>query len=178
MARRGRSSTNKQPNLHFVTTTVKNFEKIFANDIYCDILINSLKFLLKRTNSRLIAYVIMPSHIHLILDISEGESLSDFMRDFKRFTSKKITETTKELNEKGILDKLTNNFGGFKIWMDRFDSSVITSISVLETKINYIHNNPVKAGLINEITDWKYSSARNYYADDNSVIEVIGNSLF
>ena len=60
--------------------------------------------------------------------------------------------------------------GKYKLWKDRFDDLIVTSPKVLETKINYIHLNPVRAGLVKEMIDWKYSSARNYYLDDDSLI--------
>jgi len=116
----------------------------------------------------------MPSHIHLLLYMPEGESLSDFMRDFKKFTSFAFYKQISEYDKSGLLKTLQKNAptGKWKLWMDRFDSQIITSEKFYEQKINYIHNNPVKAGLVKEITDWKFSSARNYYLDDHSVLEV------
>lgn len=97
------------------------------------------------------------------------------MRDFKRFTSKKIKTELIGDGENDLMEKLIVNSGtgNFKLWADRFDCQIITSKKALDTKINYIHNNPVKAGLAKEITDWKYSSARNYYTIDNSLIDVL-----
>jgi putative transposase len=56
--------------------------------------------------------------------------------------------------------------------MDRIDDVVFYSEKVLRTKVNYIHNNPVKARLVSNPEDWKYSSARNYLLDDHSTIQV------
>lgn len=56
--------------------------------------------------------------------------------------------------------------------MDRFDSQIIKTERFLKQKINYIHYNPVKAGLVDETTHWPYSSAGKYYLDDNGLIEV------
>ncbi|MBV6478800.1 MAG: hypothetical protein HGGPFJEG_01557 [Ignavibacteria bacterium] len=56
--------------------------------------------------------------------------------------------------------------------MDRFDDVVIITDRVLRTKVNYVHYNPVKAGLVLNPEDWKYSSARNYMFGDHSIIEV------
>ena len=60
----------------------------------------------------------------------------------------------------------------FKIWMDRFDDLVIYNPEILKIKMDYIHQNPVRKGLVKEICDWSYSSARNYYLEDHSVFPV------
>ncbi len=57
--------------------------------------------------------------------------------------------------------------------MRRFDDRIIGSRHMLRTVIEYIHNNPVKAGIVERAADHKYSSARNYLLNDHSVLEVI-----
>jgi len=56
--------------------------------------------------------------------------------------------------------------------MQRFDDEVIRNREMFLTKLRYIHNNPVKAGLVENPEDYKYSSARNYMFGDHSVIFV------
>ncbi len=175
MSRRGRQKYDKSGNTYFITTTVSGFIKVFSlNDKYYDVLIDNLKFYLGKHKALLIAYVLMPHHIHLILHMPVGESISDFMRDFKKFTSKIIKENLQADGFKSTVAKLVeiSRIGKFKLWMDRFDDVILISDKVMEIKINYIHENPVKAGLVKKMIDWKYSSARNYYLNDNSVIEV------
>lgn len=175
MGRRGRSAFDYNGNTYFITTTVIKHIKIFSfGDRYYDILINSLKFLIHKNKAQLICFVLMPNHIHLILFLPEGKGVSDFMRDFKHYTSGKIKHLLESEMKINLLKKLKelSGTGKYKLWMDRFDDLIITSDKTLETKMNYIHFNPVKAGLVAEMTEWKYSSARNYYLDDNSVIEV------
>ena len=60
----------------------------------------------------------------------------------------------------------------FKLWMDRFDDLVIENDKTLQMKIEYIHNNPVKAGFVDQPEQWKYSSARNYILGDHSLMSV------
>jgi len=59
-----------------------------------------------------------------------------------------------------------------KVWEYRFDSFVITNENTLHQKIDYIHNNPVKVGLVSEPTQWRYSSARNYAGFDKLLVPV------
>lgn len=56
--------------------------------------------------------------------------------------------------------------------MHRFDDEVIRNQKIIWTKIKYIHNNPVKAGLAEKPEDYKYSSARNYILEDDSILYV------
>jgi putative transposase len=111
-----------------------------------EILVKAIAYQLNETQSKLVAYVLMPSHLHAILFIN-GKSLSNFIRDFKKFTSQKA---------------LFDICGTQLIWQQRYDRQVIISDKVLSTKINYIHQNPVKAGLVKESKDWKWSSAGDY----------------
>jgi hypothetical protein len=60
----------------------------------------------------------------------------------------------------------------YQVWQDRFDDVAVYSDEVLRTKIEYIHNNPVKAGLADSRDSYAYSSARNYDSSDHSVIRV------
>src|SRR6186713_2480691 len=123
------------------------------------IVIDSFKYLLKDHRSELIAYVIMPNHLHLIPLMKIGESISDFMRDFKKFTSTQIRKLLEAENHVRIVERLRQNAIGyknqtFKLWMDRFDDVVIISEKILKTKVDYIHYNPVKAGLVAKMEDW------------------------
>jgi REP element-mobilizing transposase RayT len=106
----------------------------------------ALTFRLAATDARLIAYVFMPSHLHLIL-ATKGRALSAFMRDFKKYTAQK---------------SLINYCKSSKIWQDRYDRQIIVTHEVLSTKMQYIHNNPVKAGLVDSPEKWPWSSAVDY----------------
>jgi putative transposase len=156
-----------------------NFEKVFSiSDSYYDIILDSLKFVLKKYNAYLLAYVFMPNHIHLILHIDNVKNLSSLMRDFKKYTSTKIRQKLEEDNMQNILGRLKTNAEGkknqvFKLWMDRFDDVMIYTESVLWTKIQYIHNNPVRKELVEKPEDWKYSSYKSYIEDNDGLIEIV-----
>lgn len=83
-----------------------------------------MKYLLCEHQSELIAYVIIPGHIHLIPLMKIGESISDFMRDFKKYTSTKIRKLLEVDGYNQIVERLRLNSRGyrnqtFKLWMDR-----------------------------------------------------------
>lgn len=121
----------------------------------------------------------MPDHFHwLIYPAQEdAERVSDIMADFKKFTSRKLRKLMEEDKKIGWLklfklEKSRKKNWKYKIWQDGYDDLGVYSPKVLKTKINYIHNNPVREGLVKRPEDYLYSSARNYILDDHSIIKV------
>ncbi len=163
--------------LFFITTTVVDFIKVFQTDSYYQILIDNLNFYREKYKFKIIAYVLMPNHLHLILWPKEPEDLPKIMRDFKKYTSLEIRKLLENNKNTKILSSLRRNAlryknQEYKLWMDRYDRLIIYSPEVLTQKVDYIHYNPVKDRLAEEITDWKYSSARNYYLNDHLILKV------
>ncbi len=141
----------------FVTTTFDGWNRHGDTPGMYDKLVSSLRFCLSKYNASLFGFVLMPSHLHLVIGI-QGERLGPFMRDFKKFIAQKAAD------ELGIH---TN-----RLWMPRYDRVVITSSEVLLTKLTYIHLNPVKAGLCADESDWKWSSVHAYSGRWESVLPV------
>jgi REP element-mobilizing transposase RayT len=134
----------------FVTTTFHDRRKHGQIEGVYSALADSLKFCLEKYKVLLPGYVLMPSHVHLLLVI-DGNSLADFMRDFKKFVSQKA------LKDCGIDDT--------QIWMPRYDRVAIHSEKAFRQKLKYIHNNPVRSGLVGIAKDWIWSSAGSYISD-------------
>ena len=59
-----------------------------------------------------------------------------------------------------------------KVWQDEFHPEAITSEKWFRQKMEYMHNNPVRKGFVEKPEDWKYSSARNWLCEDDSIIKV------
>ena len=162
--------------LYFITTTVVKHLPILTLKEVPEILISNLNFYRNKYNFLLNAYVIMSSHIHLIIWVPEIISISNIMRDFKKFSSMQIREKLIEKKSKYLPvlyfegEKYQNQ--KFKLWMRRSDKFAIISEKILLTKMNYIHENPVRAGLVDKPELYLYSSARNYILDDDSIIRI------
>jgi len=175
MGRRGRSQLTTSGGVFFVTTTLVDFKPLVLNDSYYRLIIDSLNFMQRRGDFALIAYSIMLTHLHLVLQISGEKNISDIMRDFKKYTSFRIRKRLEDGGHHRIMESLRLRPGSrqqFKVWMDRFDDLLITNEETLCTKVEYIHQNPVRAGLVERDIDWPYSSARNYRVNDHSLVEV------
>jgi putative transposase len=165
-------------NVYFSTSTIVEWLPVFTSDIYFNAIIDSLKYCQANKGLNLIAYVIMPEHIHLVTSNLEEINLSDIMRDFKRFTSKEISHQLK-IDNKHLLLEAMEGFAHkgkgnteYKVWQDGFHPESIYSEMFLQQKIDYIHLNPVRRGLVSKPENWLYSSARNYISSDETIITV------
>ncbi len=176
MGLRGRSNLTDEF-LFFVTTTIVNFTKVFVEDIYCDLLIKNIRHYQEKYKFNIIAYVIMPSHFHWILEINnKSGTISDIMRDIKKYSAWDIMEKI-EKEDPELMSIFRTEASKYpnhkrKFWMKRFDDEVIRNEKMFWTKLNYIHWNPVEAGLVSSPEEYKYSSARNYVNNDHSIIQV------
>ena len=155
---------------YFLTFQIVDWIDLFTRKIYKDILIDSFKFSIENIGFQLFAYVIMSNHIHIIANSGEGK-LSDTIRDIKKYTSKRIIETLNEIQEsrrEWILERFKFNASqrksnkNFQVWTHENHAILLYSNEFIRDKIEYIHNNPVKAGIVEKTEDYLYSIARNY----------------
>ena len=125
------------------------------------------------------AYVIMTNHIHTIWTAKEN-NLSDVVRDFKTHTSKSLVKVINEIPESRrdwllymfqFYARQTLANKQFKLWTNTNHPEEIFSQEFLDQKMNYIHENPVRAGIVNQAEDYLYSSAANY-AGKKGVFEI------
>ncbi|MCX6187391.1 MAG: transposase [Bacteroidetes bacterium] len=140
-----------------------------------DIVTDSLIFCSKKYDADILAFVLMPNHIHFIVYFTEANKRIDFMRDFKKFTSTKVRQEIEKADIE-LLEIIRINQNGqvFKVWQDRFDEVFLESRELLEIKLNYIHNNPLQPHwkLSINIEDYFYSSASFYEKGIQNKIEV------
>ncbi|WP_028980141.1 REP-associated tyrosine transposase [Sporocytophaga myxococcoides] len=155
---------------YFITCTVIKWIDLFTRKDYRDIIVDSLNYCSREKHVTIYAWVIMSNHIHLALKASPPGDMSSFLRDFKKYTSKKFITTMDSINEsrsEWLKDKFsfeakrTRRAENYKIWMDSNHAIELASIDIME-KINYIHNNPVRAGLVENPEYYLHSSARDY----------------
>lgn len=123
-----------------------------------DIVLRNIEFYRKRENANIFGYVIMPNHFHLLISIPTTGSISNFMRDLKRRIAYDYFRA--------------HSIKSGKFWQDRFDDVSIYSEEVFHTKLRYIHENPLSAGLANSAADWRYSSAAYYENGQMNIIEI------
>lgn len=112
----------------------------------------------------------MSNHLHIIGKCVNPHTLSEFIRDFKRHTSLSIIKQIKDIPEsrrEWLLEvfsqeaKRSARAKHFKIWKDDNHAIWLGDIDIWE-KINYIHENPVEAGIVDLPEHYRYSSAMDY----------------
>ena len=165
--------------LYFLTFQIVGWIDIFTRKEYKEVVAESIRYCQLHKGLNLYAYVIMSNHIHILAN-SECRDLSGFVRDFKRFTSQKFFEIMESDVEsrRDWMKMVVEYHGRYKknqerqIWTHENHSECIYSQKLIEQKMAYIHENPVKAGIVAKPEDYLYSSARNY-ADMEGPIDII-----
>lgn len=164
--------------MYFATTTIVGWTYVFTSIPYFEAVIESLRFCIKNKGLHLHGFVIMPNHAHYIMSADDGKNLSDVMRDFGTHTSREITGILREERREEILQRFRDaaqadgRGNEFKVWIEGFHPIAIESEKFFRQKVNYLHENPVRKGYVEEPEHWKYSSARNYILNDESIIRV------
>jgi putative transposase len=162
---------------HFCTITVLDWLPVLIESRYIDPIIDSLRFCRENKGLLVFGYVVMPNHLHLIA--GSQQDLHALMRDFKRFTSRQIHDRLKEDGRATILEWLRRATqsarmlrGDIGLWQDGFHPQAISSDALFEQKLRYLHENPVRKGLVASAQDWWYSSARNYAGATGCCLEI------
>lgn len=166
---------------YFISFATVYWLDVFTREEYFEVIIESLDYCRKHKSMEIYGYCIMPSHIHLIFRSGNGDP-SGLMRDFKGFTSKKLLTTIEENPQESRKEwmlwiferagKKNSNVKFRQFWQQNNQPIEIWSLKVFEQKLNYIHNNPLETGFVTNQVDWKYSSARNYGNNDQTVLEI------
>ena len=167
-------SIKDQHALHFVTFTIHQWVDVFTRNEYSDILIESISYCQKAKGLKVYAWVIMSNHCHFILG-SEKVPLSDIIRDLKKFTAKSIIkaiESNPHESRKRWLLWLLKKDGHIWFWEEDDHEEEIFSQTFLETKIKYIHQNPVRAGIVEKEEEYLNSSCGEFYGLRKSKIEL------
>ena len=143
---------------HFITFSVFRRRRLLDHDGPKRILLDVLNGELRAHEARCVGFVVMPDHAHTIVWFSTTGQLSRFMRGWKRKSSFHIRTWYRRGNARYF-----DRFGeGDRFWQPKYYSFDIHSSAKLEEKLRYIHENPVRAGLAERATDWRWGSARWY----------------
>jgi REP element-mobilizing transposase RayT len=164
---------------YFLTFTVVDWVDIFTRKIYKNIVIDSLKFCQKNKGMEIYGFVIMSNHIHLIIQSNE-RALSALIKDFKSFVAKSILNKIKEgpesradwmLKRFQFAAKSNSRNSEYQFWKYGNHPEEIFTEQFLWTKLNYIHMNPVRAGIVSKASEYIYCSASNYI-NGKGVLEI------
>lgn len=170
-----------QDYFHFVTFTVVYWLDVFTRAEYRDVFIDSIKYCQKEKGLQLGAWCIMPNHVHLAIATSGKFKLEEIIRDLKSYTARHIRKliaySPNESRKAWLLwmmeraGKQKSNNKDFQFWQQHNQPIELSTNALVDQKVNYIHENPVKAEFVSEPEDWLYSSARDY-AGEKGLLDI------
>ena len=166
--------------LYFVSFATVYWLDVFVREQYFSVITESLEYCCKHKGMCLFAYCIMSSHLHLIFNDANSNP-GKLLKEFKVYSSKQIQkmieENPQESRKEWLLwmmeraGKMNSNVKCRQFWQQHNKPIELWSNKVISQKLEYIHNNPVEAGFVEEAHHWKYSSAKNY-AGEKGQLEI------
>jgi REP element-mobilizing transposase RayT len=160
-----------QNGLHFLTLTVVGWIDVFAYLEYKNLIIENLRYCQLNKELNIYAYVIMTNHVHVICQTDSTYGLSAIIRDFKSYTAKEIIKKIQSENHSRAKWIMTNfayqsrfntRNSDYQVWQQDNHPIELVTPKFIRQKLEYIHLNPVRAGIVDEPSHYVFSSSRNY----------------
>lgn len=161
-----------QDKLYFITFSVVQWIDVFSRAEYRDLLLESIRHCQKNKGLEVYGWCIMSNHVHFILGRCGQENLQDIIRDFKKYTSVQIVKAIEENQNESRREWLfwmfrklaekSKKHQKYCFWQNEYHPIELTDNEMMEQKLDYIHQNPVEAGLVYEPEHYIYSSALDY----------------
>lgn len=152
---------------HFITHTVVDWVDVFTRRELADIVVKSLNYCVEHKGLEMYAWCLMPSHLHMIGRAAEhaDSDLSGIIRDFKKFTSKTVVNTIFEIGERRgewMINHFKPGANAYQLWQEGMHPIELNKRKFTNQKLDYIHMNPVIAGIVREPWGYLLSSATDY----------------
>lgn len=157
--------------VHFITFAVVEWVDIFTRKIYRDLFLDSIRYCQQNRGLLVHSWCVMSNHVHLVIS-ARNSDLSDLIRDFKKFTSKEIIKSViankRESRREWMLEifqkagAANSRNSQYQFWDQDNRPMELYSAAFVFQKTNYIHRNPVEAGIVANPEDYLYSSAMDY----------------
>ncbi len=163
--------------LYYITTVIYGRLPLFTRPSFVVPLLDSLNYYRYQQHFKILGYVIMPDHLHLLVWPQGPASVGDIMRDYKEFTAKRLV---RQAEAEGRTEWATafraagqkTGRSTHKVWQDSYWDENVFSEPFLLQKLAYIHDNPVRAGLAADQLAYPYSSARSYELGEEWLLAV------
>jgi putative transposase len=172
-----------QEAVYFVTFTVIQWLDVFIRVEYRDVFLESIRYCQKHKGLEVYAYCVMSSHVHMIIARHGRQELEDVIRDIKKYTSVKMIEAIENSPAESRRELLlwlfkragrnNSNKTHYQFWQQDYHPIELNTNEKLNQRLEYVHNNPVHAGLVRYPEHYLYSSAGNYARLTDNVLDVI-----
>ncbi len=141
--------------LHFITTSCYRRQALLGTSSSRGLFLEVLECVRRRYHFVVVGYVVMPEHVHLLVSESERGDLSTVMQAIKQGYTRRVLAHL----GRSHADVSANDH---HIWQRRFYDFAVWTAEKRQEKLHYIHQNPVKRGLVSKPEEWRWSSARYY----------------
>ena len=168
--------SHKPNTFHYTTSVCHKRVAVFRRHKTCDLFIEALAETRRRLPLKLIGYVIMPDHTHLIVN-PRCCDISRIMSSLQSASARAILDWLRESSYESSLGKLALNppqkrCHTHSVWQKDFSVIDLWSPRFIRQKLHYIHMNPVRAGLCKHPAEWKWSSYRAYLAHEPGTVPI------
>ena len=167
--------------LQFITTSTYRRAPVFLSHRFCHCFVQRLEEVRQELKFLLIGWVLMPEHFHLLIKPEPAETTPLILKELKEQTADRILKTLRanlqyEWCHKTLtrlrLPPTVHDGCHYRLWNRRFHPFNVFTEKKLQEKLNYMHNNPVKRGLVSSPGDWPWSSWRFYNWQDASILRM------
>lgn len=179
MSRNYKFKDQNQP--YFVSFATVYWIDVFTRRVYKDIVLDSIRFCQQNKGLELYAWCVMSNHIHLIIGTND-KRMEDIIRDLKKYTAVKLLEAIRENPQESRKEwmlwmmeragKRNPNNQHYQFWQQNNQPIELSNALIAEQKLEYLHQNPVEAGFVEEAEEYLYSSAKDY-AGRKGLLEII-----
>jgi putative transposase len=163
--------------VYYITFSVVDWLPVFVTEPAFQVITASLRFSHDSKGLRVNAFVIMPTHLHAVVFDAGFDSrrLKRTLDEFRRFTGRQLCDLCDErfpASFRSAIRTATGNDRERRFWQPSRHPVAITTERFWRQKVDYIHENPCRKGLVRRAIDWKYSSAAWWYSDTSADSEV------
>lgn len=165
--------------LYFITTTAVQHLHLFQRDITKRLLVDTLDCMRLRGRFKLYAFVIMPNHIHLLIQCRAADPFANVMRDLKAHIAERLIRQLQVEDNQPALSCLASLVARserqrYVVWEEGYLAKEVYTVEFLKQKMDYIHNNPCQPqwALVESADAYMWSSARFYLCGQRTIIPV------
>jgi len=144
--------------VHFITVVTEKRGNWFCSDDICISLLYLFESYRAKFQLVCFGYVLMPDHLHtLLMQPEDGPQVQQFMNEFKKWSSRKLKPAS---------------FDSARLWRRSYDDVPVPGRNASVIKLNYLHNNPVRRGLVSNMEDYRWSSFHDYIDGPHGIVTV------
>jgi putative transposase len=163
--------------VYFVTYSIVDWLPVFVSEGACRIVTDSLNFCHEQKGLCINAYVIMPTHMHAIVfdrDLDAGR-LEKTLVDFRKFTGRSLCDFCETHAPRCFADTLratSTEDRDRRFWQPSRHPEAVETEAFWRQKLDYLHENPCRKGLVRRAADWRFSSAAYYLSDETAKCDI------